>query len=126
MATAIMIVATTVVTTLTALVLAWRFLYPRRPLVIQSPLAEVVSGRKPSAVEELEYHPDEFPGARDVDTPVSFRSSFWFLSFSLFFFFFFPLSPASSSFFFLSSFHSYIKYYTSRNLPTYLLTYIPT
>ncbi|KAJ2907047.1 hypothetical protein MKZ38_008615 [Zalerion maritima] len=65
-----MIAATAVATTIATLVVGKKYLYPRRDPVILSPLTAVRLGKIPSAVaEDLEHGPDEFPGARDVNTP---------------------------------------------------------
>lgn len=63
-------VATAVAVTIATLALVKQALFPKRGPVIPSPLPDILMGRKPSAVDELEQAPDEFPGSRDVETPV--------------------------------------------------------
>ncbi|TDZ12940.1 Serine hydrolase-like protein [Colletotrichum orbiculare MAFF 240422] len=63
------IVATTVVTTLSLLSLARFALYPRWASAIPSPLQTTMSTLTHDEIKHLQYRPDHFPGARDVDTP---------------------------------------------------------
>ncbi|KAK0735008.1 Alpha/Beta hydrolase protein [Lasiosphaeria miniovina] len=44
-------------------------LWPTRPKIIPSPLSTVIPRLSKSELETLEYTPDAFPGARDVETP---------------------------------------------------------
>lgn len=65
------LVATTAVATVAFLALAKLSLWPSRPRVLHNPL-------KTGASDELNvYQPDAFPGARDVDTPVSLTVEAW-------------------------------------------------
>ncbi|KAI3531572.1 hypothetical protein CSPX01_14048 [Colletotrichum filicis] len=63
------IVATTVVATLSFLSLARLGLYPNWGTAIPNPLKTKIPTFTSDEVRKLPYHPDYFPGARDVDTP---------------------------------------------------------
>ncbi|KXH45265.1 hypothetical protein CSIM01_10365 [Colletotrichum simmondsii] len=63
------IVATTVVATLSFLSLARLGLYPNWGTAIPNPLKTKIPTLASDEVKKLPYHPDYFPGARDVDTP---------------------------------------------------------
>ncbi|KAM7215446.1 Alpha/Beta hydrolase fold [Rhypophila decipiens] len=62
-------IATTVVATVAALSLIRRAFRPVRPKAIASPLKTVIPGLSKEQLDRLEYKPDAFPGARDVETP---------------------------------------------------------
>ncbi|GJC80174.1 serine hydrolase-like protein DDB_G0286239 [Colletotrichum liriopes] len=63
------IVATTVVATLSFLSLARLGLYPKWGTAIPNPLKTKIPTLAGDEVKKLPYHPDTFPGARDVETP---------------------------------------------------------
>lgn len=67
------IVATTVVATLSFLSLARLGLYPNWGTAIPNPLKTKIPTLTNDEVKKLPYHPDYFPGARDVDTPVRYH-----------------------------------------------------
>jgi hypothetical protein len=67
-ATATGLVATTAIATTLLLVLSGQLLWPRWPRVMPSPLRTRLRTKMD---ESLVYTPDQFPGARDVPTPVS-------------------------------------------------------
>ncbi|KAB5551151.1 Alpha/Beta hydrolase protein [Coniochaeta sp. 2T2.1] len=62
-------IASTAAATLTLLALLRLALYPRHPQTLKSPLNTVIPSLTPREVDDLEYKPDAFPGARDVETP---------------------------------------------------------
>ncbi len=65
-----LVVTTSVITTVAALsLLRWTF-YPVQERVIASPLKTVIPKLSRDEIAQLDYTPDAFPGARDVDTPV--------------------------------------------------------
>ncbi|TQN69192.1 Serine hydrolase-like protein [Colletotrichum shisoi] len=63
------IIATTVVATLSVLSLARLALYPKWGTAISNPLKTKIPTLEADEVKKLPYHPDSFPGARDVETP---------------------------------------------------------
>lgn len=63
------LVTTTAIATASLLVLARATLWPRRQRVLRSPLRTVIPRASSEELRRLVYQPDEFPGARDVDTP---------------------------------------------------------
>lgn len=63
-------VTTTAVATATLLLFARSALWPRWGKVLPNPLKTAAAAA--DKVEGLVYRPDAFPGARDVETPVSF------------------------------------------------------
>ncbi|KAB5580149.1 Alpha/Beta hydrolase protein [Coniochaeta sp. 2T2.1] len=63
------IIASTAAATLSLLALLRLSLYPRHPQTLKSPLHTVIPSLTPTEVDALEYKPDTFPGARDVETP---------------------------------------------------------
>lgn len=65
----ISIVATTFVATAAALSLLRRALWPVHPKAIANPLQTIIPHLSKTELDRLEYKPDAFPGARDVDTP---------------------------------------------------------
>lgn len=64
---------TTVVATAAALVFARSALWPRWARVLPSPLKTVIPHTSKEDLAKLVYRPDQFPGARDVETPVRTR-----------------------------------------------------
>jgi hypothetical protein len=76
--TAIAVTATAVATT-TLLLLARSALWPRWGKALPNPLKTTIPGLPKEEIEGLVYQPDAFPGARDVDTPVSDFFSFFSL-----------------------------------------------
>jgi hypothetical protein len=66
-ATATGLVATTAIATTLLLALSGQLLWPRWPRVMASPLRTRL---RTKIDESLVYTPDQFPGARDVQTPV--------------------------------------------------------
>ncbi|KAF4977251.1 hypothetical protein FZEAL_6191 [Fusarium zealandicum] len=65
-----LVVATTALATIAFLVLARAVLYPARPSSIRNPLREGVYAKANAhKTKNLVYQPDQFPGARDVETP---------------------------------------------------------
>ena len=69
------IAATTVLATVIATFAALSFLrfamQPSRPQIHQSPLRTLIPTLSKDELSKLDYSPDEFPGARDVITPVN-------------------------------------------------------
>lgn len=65
------LVTVTAITTTTILVFANNVLWPRRDKTLPSPLKTTLPTLPQDKVKELVYQPDQFPGARDVQTPVS-------------------------------------------------------
>lgn len=78
-------VTVTVVATATLLLLARSALRPRWGKALPNPLKTTIPRLSRDEIEGLVYRPDAFPGARDVDTPVScyLASPFFFFSFFL-------------------------------------------
>jgi hypothetical protein len=70
-----LIVASTAIATATILSLLRSYLWPTPPKVVSSPLRSVLPKLSQEEFDKLEYKPDNFPGARDVETPVSTRLS---------------------------------------------------
>ena len=68
--TTAVLVTSTALATATLLVLARATLWPRRQKVLRGPLRTVIPRASPAELGALVYQPDEFPGARDVETPV--------------------------------------------------------
>lgn len=66
-----LMIASTAIATAVFFSLLSRFLWPKQPQVLRSPLRTVIPRLSPEEFAELEYKPDNFPGARDVETPVS-------------------------------------------------------
>lgn len=67
-----LVVTTTVFSTIVFLAVAHTLLYPVRPKTLRNPLKEGVYDKSNAdKVKNLVYQPDQFPGARDVETPVS-------------------------------------------------------
>ncbi|UNI14454.1 hypothetical protein JDV02_001083 [Purpureocillium takamizusanense] len=66
---ATVLVTTTAIATASLLVLARATLWPRKQRVLRSPLRTVLPRASSEELQGLVYRPDEFPGARDVDTP---------------------------------------------------------
>ena len=58
--------------TATALIISREFLWPRWARVLKSPLRTVLPSMSAEDTKSLVYQPDQFPGARDVETPVSY------------------------------------------------------
>lgn len=65
------IAATTALATVAILAFLRFTLQAPRPKIYRSPLRTVIPTLSKHELDKLEYSPDEFPGARDVDTPVS-------------------------------------------------------
>lgn len=65
-----LIVTATAVITASLVTLGSAALWPRREKILPSPLKTLLPRLPPSEVEALAYHPNQFPGARDVQTPV--------------------------------------------------------
>lgn len=65
------VVLTTVAATFAIFITLRRYLYPRHPRIIPGPLKTVIPNLTKDEVAKLDYTPDYFPGARDVQTPVS-------------------------------------------------------
>lgn len=61
----------TAVATVALLVLAKVALWPRGQKVYPNPLKTVIPRTPKEKLAKLVYQPDQFPGARDVETPVS-------------------------------------------------------
>jgi len=66
------IVASTVVVTAALLSLLKRALWPAHTAILPSPLRTLIPRLSREEMESLEYKPDAYPGARDVETPVRF------------------------------------------------------
>ncbi|CAJ0553534.1 Ff.00g120460.m01.CDS01 [Fusarium sp. VM40] len=65
-----LVVTTTVFSTIVFLALARTLLYPVQPKTLRNPLKEGVYDKSNAdKVKNLVYQPDQFPGARDVETP---------------------------------------------------------
>ena len=65
------VVTTTAVATATLVVVAKATLWPKRHKTLQSPLKTIIPRYAKAELAELAYQPDQFPGAKDVETPVS-------------------------------------------------------
>ncbi|KAH8841838.1 hypothetical protein MCOR27_004954 [Pyricularia oryzae] len=63
------VVLTTVAATFAIFITLRRYLYPRHPRIIPGPLKTVIPNLTKDEVAKLDYTPDYFPGARDVQTP---------------------------------------------------------
>ena len=71
-----LVATTTVISTVVFLVVARALLYPVQPKTIRNPLKLGVYDKlNADKVKNLVYQPDQFPGARDVETPVSKMST---------------------------------------------------
>jgi hypothetical protein len=67
-----LVATTTVISTVVFLAIARSLLYPVQPKTIRNPLKLGVYDKLDAdKVKNLVYQPDQFPGARDVETPVS-------------------------------------------------------
>ena len=66
-----LIVAGTAIATATILSLLRSYLWLTPPKIVSSPLRSVLPKLSQDEFDKLEYKPDNFPGARDVETPVS-------------------------------------------------------
>ncbi|KAK4658585.1 hypothetical protein QC762_0000090 [Podospora pseudocomata] len=64
-----LIVALTASITTITLVILDKILYPPLPKLLRSPLKTVLPTLPEDELKNLEYKPDTFPGARDVETP---------------------------------------------------------
>lgn len=71
-----LIVASTAFATTALLALLRAYLWPTPPRIDRSPLRTVLPRLSQDEFNKLEYKPDNFPGARDVETPVSLYVSF--------------------------------------------------
>jgi hypothetical protein len=65
-----LIVAGTAIATTALLSLLRNYLWPTPPKIDPSPLRTILPKLSPAELDKLEYKPDNFPGARDVETPV--------------------------------------------------------
>ncbi|KAM0252064.1 hypothetical protein ACHAP5_001389 [Fusarium lateritium] len=66
----VLVVTTTVFSTIVFLAIARTLLYPVQPKTLSNPLKEGVYDKSNAdKVKNLVYQPDQFPGARDVETP---------------------------------------------------------
>jgi hypothetical protein len=65
-----LIVSGTAIATAAVLSLLRSYLWPTQPKVIRSPLRTLLPRLSQDEFDNLEYKPDNFPGARDVETPV--------------------------------------------------------
>ncbi|KAI6353631.1 hypothetical protein MCOR25_008920 [Pyricularia grisea] len=63
------VVLTTITATFAIFITLRRYLYPRHPRIIPGPLKTVIPNLTKDEVANLDYTPDYFPGARDVQTP---------------------------------------------------------
>ncbi|KAK4647606.1 uncharacterized protein QC761_102920 [Podospora bellae-mahoneyi] len=66
--TALIVALTASITTITLVILD-KILYPPLPKLLRSPLKTVLPTLPKDELKNLEYKPDTFPGARDVETP---------------------------------------------------------
>ncbi|KAK4156863.1 Alpha/Beta hydrolase protein [Chaetomidium leptoderma] len=64
-----LIVAGTAIATATLLAALRAYLWPTPPKIARSPLRTLLPGLSQDEFNKLEYKPDNFPGARDVETP---------------------------------------------------------
>jgi hypothetical protein len=69
------VVATTAVATISVLALSRYALWPSRPKIIKGPLQSVIPRLSRLELQAVDYRPDHFPGARDVETPVGSLAS---------------------------------------------------
>ncbi|KAM0196622.1 hypothetical protein ACHAPA_001507 [Fusarium lateritium] len=66
----VLVVTTTIFSTIVFLAIARTLLYPVQPKTLTNPLKEGVYDKSNAdKVKNLVYQPDQFPGARDVETP---------------------------------------------------------
>ena len=72
----VLIVTTTAVATLSFVAFARYVLWPAKLKILPSPLHNVIPRLKKEELNRLAYRPDSFPGARDVETPVSINFSY--------------------------------------------------
>jgi pimeloyl-ACP methyl ester carboxylesterase len=66
-----LIVAGTAIATAALLSFLRGYLWPAQPKIVRSPLRSLLPKLSKDDFDKLEYKPDNFPGARDVETPVS-------------------------------------------------------
>lgn len=71
-----LIVAGTAIVTTALLSFVRSYLWPTPPTVSRSPLRTILPALSPDELAKLEYKPDNFPGARDVETPVGLACAF--------------------------------------------------
>ncbi|KAK4097523.1 alpha/beta-hydrolase [Parathielavia hyrcaniae] len=64
-----LVVAGTAIATAVSLSLLHRYLWPTQPKIARSPLRSLLPKLSQDDFDKLEYKPDNFPGARDVETP---------------------------------------------------------
>jgi pimeloyl-ACP methyl ester carboxylesterase len=69
------VIATTAAATVALSSLLRIALYPRHPQILRGPLKTVIPTLSDAELAALDYTPDAFPGARDVETPVCFPIS---------------------------------------------------
>jgi hypothetical protein len=65
-----LIVAGTAIATTALLSFVRSYLWPTPPTISRSPLRTILPTLSQDEFARLEYKPDNFPGARDVETPV--------------------------------------------------------
>ena len=66
-----LVIAGTAIATTVVISLLHRYLWPTPPAIARSPLKTLLPTLSAEEYHKLEYKPDNFPGARDVETPVS-------------------------------------------------------
>lgn len=69
------IATTAAVVTASVLILAREVLWPRWAGVLRSPLKTTLPRLSKEETRQLVYQPDQFPGARDVESPVRWLQS---------------------------------------------------
>lgn len=67
----VLVISTTALATAGLIAFARVTLWPSKVKVLDNPLKNVIPHMSKEKLKELVYQPDAFPGARDVDTPVS-------------------------------------------------------
>jgi hypothetical protein len=67
----ISLIALTAFTTFCFLLIAYLTPYPIDPQIIPSPV-HIIPSLPEDEIQKLPYHPNFFPGARDVETEVSY------------------------------------------------------
>lgn len=65
-----LVAASTAIATTALLSLLRAYLWPTPPQIDPSPLRTILPKLSQAELDKLEYKPDNFPGARDVETPV--------------------------------------------------------
>lgn len=72
-ASPVTVAATAAIATATIFIVSRDILWPKWAKVLKSPLKTTLPRMKKEEVACLSYQPDQFPGARDVETPVRIR-----------------------------------------------------